>query len=61
MLLNFKKDGISWKKHQVHAQQVKNRNCPVIEAGSPELGELAEKMIQTAIEQGILPDKGDIS
>ena len=56
MLLNFTKGGISWKKHQIHAQQVQNRNCPVIEAGSSEIGEFAEKLIQTAKEQGMLLD-----
>ena len=54
MLLNYTKGGISWKKHQIHAEQVTNRNCGVIADGSPSLYAFAEEIIQTAKEQGML-------
>ena len=57
MLLNYTKGGISWKKHNIYAQQVIDRNCTVIADGSEQLHQLAEEIIQTAKEQGMLLDE----
>lgn len=54
MLLNYEKGGISWKKHGIHAEQVKKRNVGVISDGSQEISRLAEQMIETAKQEGIL-------
>ncbi|MDE6729592.1 MAG: HD domain-containing protein [Oscillospiraceae bacterium] len=53
MLLNYKKGGISWKDHGIRADQVR-QNLPKIHDGSPEIAQLAELIIQSAVEQGIL-------
>lgn len=54
MLLNYKKGGISWKKHGIHAQQVEKRNCGVIEDGSEQIGILAKEIIEAAKSAGML-------
>lgn len=54
LLLNFKKDGISWKEHGVHAEQVTARNCGVTDDGSEVIGQLAMEIIETAKREGML-------
>lgn len=53
ILLNFKKGGISWKNHKIHADQVK-RNLSMIHGGSDAIEQLTEIIIQTAVDQGML-------
>ncbi len=54
MLLNYKKGGISWKKHSITEEQVKNRNIPTVSAGSDTIGEFAQEIIKAAKEAGYL-------
>ncbi len=54
LLLNFKKGGISWKEHGVHAEQVKARNCGITDEGSEAIGQLAAEIIETATKEGML-------
>ncbi len=54
MLLNYKKGGISWMKHGITEEQVKNRNIPTVSAGSDTIGEFAEEIIRAAKEAGML-------
>ncbi len=54
MLLNFKKGGISWKKHGITEEQVKNRNIPTVSAGSDIIGKFAKEIITAAKEAGML-------
>ena len=54
ILLNYTKGGISWKTHQIHAEQVRERNFPVVAEGSERLAELAEEIIQKATDSGML-------
>ena len=54
MLMNYHKGGIAWKRRDIHAQQVIDRNQATIEEGSNALGELAFEIVQTAKEQGML-------
>lgn len=53
ILLNFQKGGISWKTHEIHAEQVR-RNLSMIHGGSDRIEQLAQDIIQTAVEQGML-------
>lgn len=54
MLLTFHNDGKSWRKNGIRAEQVRGRNCPVISAGSDDLGVLAAQMIEEAAAAGML-------
>lgn len=54
LLLNFKKGGISWKEHGVHAEQVTARNCGITDDGSEVIGQLAAEIIETAKQEGML-------
>ncbi|MGN1410920.1 MAG: HD domain-containing protein [Oscillospiraceae bacterium] len=51
--LNYRKDGISWIKHGVKAQQVLDRNSHVAE-GSKELWEYVQYIIDDAVKNGML-------
>ena len=51
MLLNYSKDGISWREHGVSFEQVHERNAH-IKNGSDELWEYIEEMLRDAIEKG---------
>lgn len=53
MLLNYMKGGLSWKDHGIREDQVR-QNLTKIHDGSPEIEILAESIIRTAVEQGIL-------
>ncbi len=54
MLLNYKKGGISWMKHGIAEEQVRNRNIPTVSAGSDTIGEFAEEIIRAAKDAGYL-------
>ncbi|MDE6005822.1 MAG: HD domain-containing protein [Oscillospiraceae bacterium] len=54
MLLNFKKGGISWKKHNIYAEQVEKRNLPITQDGSDSIYELAQEIIRLAKQEGML-------
>ncbi len=54
MLLNYKKGGISWKKHGVREEQVRSRNLHIITEGSETIGTFAEEIIAAAAEEGLL-------
>lgn len=54
MLLNYQKGGISWKKHGIHAEQVEARNLGVTRDGSDEIYQLAEQIIASAKQEGML-------
>ncbi|MBP0973693.1 MAG: HD domain-containing protein [Oscillospiraceae bacterium] len=54
LLLNFKKGGISWKEHDVRAEQVTARNCGITDDGSEVIGQLAAEIIETAKQEGML-------
>lgn len=53
ILLNYMKDGLSWKEHHIREEQVR-QNLMKIHDGSPEIEALAEKIIRTAVEEGML-------
>lgn len=54
MLLNYKKGGVSWMKHGISQDQVRNRNIPTVSAGSDMIGKFAEEIIRAAKEEGYL-------
>lgn len=54
MLLNYKKGGISWKKHNVTAQQAISRNTGITEDGSETIGALCYELIEAAKKEGML-------
>ena len=54
MLLNYQKGGISWKKHNIHAEQVEQRNLPITKDGSHAIYELAQEIIASAKQEGML-------
>ena len=54
MLLNYKKGGISWQRHHVTAEQATKRNCPITDAGSDAIGQLAREIIESAKCEGML-------
>ncbi len=54
MLLNYKKGGISWMKHGITEEQVKNRNISTVSAGSDTIGKFAKEIITAAKEAGML-------
>lgn len=54
MLLNYKKGGISWMKHGISEEQVRNRNIPTVSAGSDTIGEFAAEIIAAAKAEGML-------
>ncbi|MGN0574602.1 MAG: HD domain-containing protein [Ruminococcus sp.] len=51
LTLNYTKDGISWKEHEVHREQVEKRNLTTAET-APELGELLNAMLDDADSKG---------
>ncbi len=54
LLHNFHTQGRSWREHGVTADQVRARNAH-IEAGSAELWQFAQSLIEEAIEKEFLP------
>ncbi len=54
MLLNYKKGGISWKKHGISEQQVAKRNLTTVTEGSETIGTFAKEIIAAAKAEGML-------
>lgn len=55
MLLNYTRDGISWKEHDVHFNMVAERSMK-IKDGSEELWEYFYSLLEDANKKGVLPD-----
>jgi len=55
LLLNFHTQGGTWREHGIRRQQVIQRNSPMND-GAPELWEYAQKLIEKAVEKGMLRD-----
>lgn len=55
MLLNYTRDGISWKEHDVHFGMVAERSMK-IKDGSEELWEYFYSLLEDANQKGVLPD-----
>ena len=53
LLLNYHTQGGTWREHGIKRQQVIQRNSPM-QDGAPELWEYAEKLIDKAVEKGML-------
>ncbi|MGN0603193.1 MAG: HD domain-containing protein [Oscillospiraceae bacterium] len=53
LLLNFSREGISWKEHGVHSEQVKKR-FDIVKDGSTELGIFVDELLDKAVENGFL-------
>jgi len=53
LLLNYHTQGGTWREHGIKRQQVIQRNSPM-QDGAPELWEYAEKLINEAVEKGML-------
>ena len=53
LLLNFSREGISWKEHGVHSTQVRKRFDKVKE-GSVELGRFVDELLDRAVEKEFL-------
>jgi putative hydrolase of HD superfamily len=60
LLLNYHTGGRTWRKHNVASDQVIERALPIRD-GSPALWEYARRLIEDAVEQGILTprDRGE--
>ncbi len=54
MLLNYKKGGISWKRHGITAEQAIARNHGITDEGSEAIGALAMEIIDAAKAEGML-------
>lgn len=55
LLLNFHTQGGTWREHDIRRPQVIQRNSPMHD-GAPKLWEYAEKLIQEAVEKGMLKE-----
>jgi putative hydrolase of HD superfamily len=55
LLSNYYTDGKAWQEHNIKRHQVVARNC-MIEKGAPKLWRYALKLIEDAVEQGILKE-----
>lgn len=53
LLLNYSREGYSWKEHGVHSSQVRKR-FDKVKDGSAELGKMVENLLEKAIENGFL-------
>lgn len=53
LLLNYSRKGYSWKEHGVNSEKVKKR-FDIVKDGSTELGEIVEKILGMAVENGFL-------
>lgn len=53
LLLNFSREGISWKEHGVHSEQVKKR-FDIVKDGSTELGIFVDELLDKAVDNGFL-------
>ena len=55
-MLNYYKNGLSWKEHGTRRSQVEER-MQAVAVGSDRLGELAAEIIQRAAQEGLLKDE----
>ena len=55
LLLNYTRDGISWREHGVHFSQVEKR-CSKIKDGSEQLWQYFYSLLVDAKNKGVLPD-----
>lgn len=55
LLLNYTREGISWKEHGVRFSQVENR-CSKIKDGSEELWQYFHELLINAKNKGVLPE-----
>lgn len=55
LLLNLSRDGLSWRKHGISYGQVTGRNA-CLKEGSEDISEYIFGLLDSAREQGILPD-----
>ena len=55
LLHNFHTQGGTWREHDINRQQVIQRNSPM-QDGAPILWEYAEKLIDEAVEKGMLKE-----
>lgn len=55
LLLNLSRDGISWKEHNIHYEQVAGRNAS-LKDGSKDIAEYIFSLLDNARDSGILPD-----
>lgn len=53
LLLNYSREGISWKEHGVHSEQVKKR-FDKVKDGSTELGNFVDELLDKAVGKGFL-------
>lgn len=53
LLLNFSREGISWKEHGVHSEQVRKR-FDKVKCGSDKLGKYVDELLDKAIDNGFL-------
>lgn len=53
LLLNYSREGISWKEHGVHSEQVRKRFDKVKE-GSDKLGKFVDELLDKAVKNGFL-------
>lgn len=53
LLLNFSREGISWKEHGVHSEQVRKR-FDKVKYGSDKLGKYVDELLDKAIDNGFL-------
>lgn len=53
LLLNYSREGYSWKEHGVNSSQVRKR-FDIVKDGSEELGEMVDDLLDKAIENGFL-------
>jgi len=54
-LLNFHTQGGTWQEHGINRRQVIQRNSPMHD-GAPKLWKFAEKLIDEAVEKGMLKE-----
>lgn len=53
LLLNYSREGYSWKEHGVNSSQVRRR-FDIVKDGSAELGKMVDDLLDKAIENGFL-------
>ncbi len=54
-MLNFHTQGGTWQEHGINRRQVIQRNSPMHD-GAPKLWKFAEKLIDEAVEKGMLKE-----
>lgn len=56
MLQNLWTDGASWRANGVTAAQVRQKNGPLVRDGAPALWEHLDRMLEDAVQRGVLPE-----